>query len=516
MKKLLKLLCSRMMIVILAILIQIVISIMLPYIIDYYFPIIFSQLYISLDLVLRLLAIIAFIRIVNSNMNIEGQLTWSVLLLTLPILGLLLYFLFVRNRPPKKHKKYITHITNQTKQYQVRYREEDAHLKQALGDYYGQFEYIFSTTGQKTFENTQVEYLRLGEVFYKELLAELENAKNYIFMEYFIIERGEMWSGILNVLKRKIEQGVEVRVMYDDLGTINKLPNNYSKRLKKLGIKCVKFNSFVPVMSAFHNNRDHRKITIIDGKVGFMSGINLADEYINVKQLYGHWKDTGIKIKGDALKSLIIMFLQMYDIQSQQIEDFSKYLPISYECEKPSGFVCPYGNGPKYFIKEDVAENVYLNLINQAKKYVWISTPYLIIGNKLTNAICNASLRGVDVRIITPHIPDKKIIHALTRSSYKNLQEAGVKIFEYKEGFIHAKQVICDDCLAVLGTINFDYRSFLHHYECATLMYKTDCILDMKTDFQNLFKQSINMKDFKQKRLVRMLCAMCKIFTPLL
>lgn len=516
MKKVFKILFSRMMLVILAILLQIALSVALPYVIGYYYPFVYRNIYISVDIILRIIGIIVFIRIINTDMNIEGQLTWSVLLLTFPILGIILYFLFVRRKPPARHKKYINHINNQIKQYQVRYKEEDNELKQDLGEYYGQFEYIYSTTGLKAQKNSQVTYLKTGEIFWQELLSELKKATRYIFMEYFIIERGQMWSEILNILKQKVEQGVEVRVMYDDLGTINKLPGNYHKRLTKMGIKCVKFNSFVPIMSAFHNNRDHRKITVIDGKTAFMSGLNIADEYVNIKHLHGHWKDTGIKITGEAVRNSIIMFLNLFDVQSQQIEDFSKYLPLYSECEKPSGYVCSYGDGPKYFCKDNVAENVYLNLINQAKDYVWIYTPYLIIGNKLTNAICSASKRGVDVRIITPHIPDKKYIHMLTRSSYKTLQEAGVEIFEYKPGFIHAKQVVCDDCLAVIGTINFDYRSLLHHYECATLMYKTDCIADIKTDFINLFKLSIDMKNFKQKTLTRLFCALCKIFTPML
>ena len=368
------------MLVIVAIVLQLAISLALPYIFNYYFPLYFQNIYISIDIVLRLLAIILFIRMVNTNMNIEGQLSWSILLFIFPILGILLYYLFVRNRPPRRHKKYFTHTTNQLKQYQIKYKEEDNKLKSELGDYYGQFEYIYNSTGLKTYANTQVEYLRTGERFLDELKRELLSAQQYIFMEYFIIERGKMWSGILNVLKQKVEEGVEVRLIYDDLGTITKLPNNYCKRLKKLGINCVKFNSFVPIMSAVHNNRDHRKITVIDGKVAFMSGLNIADEYVNIKQIHGHWKDTGIKITGDAVISPTIMFLQLFDIQSQQLEDFSKYLPKQTACENPSGYVCPYGDGPKYFCKEEVAENVYLNLINQAKDYIWITTPYLKIG----------------------------------------------------------------------------------------------------------------------------------------
>ncbi len=514
MRKFLKIVFSRMTLVIVAILLQLVVLITLPYTFLQQYSQFLRHFYLSADIIFRTIAIILLLRILNIDMNIEGKLTWSILLLTLPILGIILYFLFVRRRAPFRHRKYFEYTANQIKQYQVKYKEEDQKLKSDLGDYYGQFEYIFRTTGHKTYTNTDVKYLNLGERFFDELVAELKAAKKFIFMEYFIIECGKMWSTILNVLKQKVDEGVEVRVMYDDLGTINKLPHNYFKRLNKAGIKCVKFNSFVPIMSAIHNNRDHRKITVIDGQVGFVSGLNLADEYINVKHPFGHWKDSGVKLTGEAVKNLTIMFLQLYDVQSQQTEDFTKYL--TYSQTKASGYVCPYGDGPKFFCQDYVAENVYLNLINQAKHYIYISTPYLIIDNKLTNALCSAARRGVDVKIVTPHIPDKKFIFALTRSSYKKLQDAGVTILEYEKGFIHAKQVLCDDCLAVVGTINFDYRSLLHHYECGVLMYKTDCLTDIKVDFEKIFKQSINMKGFHQNAFVRLMCAVSKVFTPML
>lgn len=516
MKKLFKIIFSRMTIVIIAILLQLGISILLPYIINHFYPIVFNHYYIQIDLVINLIGIILLIHIINTDMHIEGQLTWAILLLMAPIFGIIVYFLFVRRRPPKRHKKFYDKVAQEIKQYQVKYKEENETLKQNLGQYYGQFQYIYNATGLKTYDNTDVKYLRLGEVFFAELLEELRLAKRYIFMEYFIIEKGEMWNAILSILRKKVKEGVEVRVMYDDLGTINKLPNNFAKKLNQMGIKCVKFNSFIPIMSAVHNNRDHRKMTIIDGKVGFMSGLNLADEYINVKTLHGHWKDSGLKITGDAVKNMLFMFLQLYDVQNQKLEEFGSYLPNEVTAVKASGYVCPYGDGPKYFYNDYVAENIYLNIINQAQNYIWITTPYLIIDNKLMNALCSAAKRGVDVRIITPHIPDKKIIFSLTRSSYKPLKKAGVKIFEYSKGFIHSKQVLCDDVLAIVGTINFDYRSLLHHYECGTLMYKTDCIKDMKRDFEHLFTISMDMKDFKQNALVRLMCAMMKIFTPML
>ena len=409
---------------------------------------------------------------------------------------------------------YILKSTDKFKE-RIEFLEKIREFKEKLGEHYGQFEYIYNTSNLKTYSNTSVQYLKNGEEFYKELIEDLKKAKKYIFMEYFIIERGQMWNGILEILEEKAKQGVDVRVMYDDIGTIYKLPNNYPKRMKKKGIKCVKFNSFVPIMSALHNNRDHRKITIVDGKVGYVSGLNIADEYINVVQRFGYWKDTGVRLKGEAIKSLLMMFLQLYNVQTQKIEDYKAYLK-DVEPVKAKGFVCPFGDGPKYFYSDYIAENVYLNMINNAKDYVWITTPYLIIDSKINNALCAAAKRGVDVRIITPRIPDKKTIFMLTRSCYRVLKQAGVKIFEYEKGFVHAKQFLCDDDLSIVGTINLDYRSLMHHYECGVLMKGVDCIKDIKKDFENMFATSINMKDYKQNKFIRLYCAIIRAFTPML
>ena len=515
MKRYLKIFFSRMTLVALAIIAQLLISTTLPYILNYFHPEIFGKLYVQIDLIINILGLVMLIIVINSKMLMEGKLAWAVLFLLFPLLGIVIYRMFVWSKAPKRHRKYYEQVKLQVAEINKKDAVENNELKNNLGSYYGQFEYIYRNSNLRTYANTKVDFYNSGEGFYKELLIELEKAKKYIFMEYFIIERGQMWDPILEILKRKVKEGVDVRVMYDDLGTIHKLPYNYQKQLKKIGIKCVKFNSFVPIMSALHNNRDHRKITVIDGRVGFVSGLNIADEYINAVQLFGYWKDTGIKLQGEAVKSLLMMFLQLYNAQTQKVEDYKTYLkdvkPVN-----AKGFVCPYGDGPRYFDEDLVAENVYLNMINQAQDYIWITSPYLIIDNKLTNALCAAAKRGVDVRIVTPRVPDKKIIFWLTRSSYKTLQEAGVKIFEYSKGFVHSKQVICDDRLAIVGTINFDYRSLLHHYECGVLMYDVDCLKDIKRDFNYMFTVSKNMKDFKQNPVARLCCAIIKIFTPML
>lgn len=515
MRRFLKIVFSRMTLVALAIILQLLLSTMLPYLLNYFYPEIFSELYVQIDLVISGIGFIMLLVVINSKMIVEGKLIWVILFLMFPLFGLVIYRMFVWNKAPKRHRKYYAQVKEKVKTINNKNAVENEKLKEKLGKYYGQFEYIYKTTSFRAYENSKVKFLNTGENFYEELLEELKKAKKYIFMEYFIIERGKMWNSILDILKLKVKEGVEVRIMYDDLGTIYKLPNNYPKRLKKFGIKCVKFNSFIPIMSALHNNRDHRKITIVDGKVGFVSGLNISDEYINVVQKFGYWKDTGIKIIGEAVKSLLMMFLQLYNVQTQQNESFESYLK-DVEAVKSNGFVCPYGDGPRYFDEDNVAANVYLNMINQAQSYIWITTPYLIVDNRIMNALCSAAKRGVDVRIITPHIPDKKIIFRMTRSNYKPLQEAGVKIFEYQKGFIHSKQFLCDDEIAIVGSINLDYRSLLHHYECAVLMSNLECLKDIKKDFQSLFSVSKNMKDFKVSAFNRIVCAILKAFTPML
>lgn len=507
MKKILKMLFSRFIIIILAIILQLCLYIFFPLFLSASFP------FVPVNLILSLLAIVLVISIINSRIIIEGQMPLIILCIISPIVGIAFCTIFLNVKMPKKVKKYANNTFNQIKNNLTLSDEQSLKLQEELGDVFGQFNYIYQTTLMPAYKNTHTTFFRLGEEFFEALLTELKRAEKYIFMEYFIIENGKMWNEIHEVLKEKVSYGVEVRVMYDDLGTIAKLPSNFAKKLKKEGIKCVKFNEYSSQTSALYNNRDHRKITVIDGKVGFIGGVNIADEYINETHPFGHWKDSAVKLEGDAVKNLLCMFLQQYDIQTKQTENFEDYFS-NFQVEA-NGVVCPFGDGPKYVYGENIANNVYINMISQAKKYVYITTPYLIMDSKLKNALISASLRGVDVRIITPHIPDKKSIFLITRSSYIELMEKGVKIFEYTEGFIHSKQVLVDDELAVVGTINFDYRSLLHHYECGVLMYKTDCIADIKLDFEKILTTATSMQGYKQKFLTKIFCALAKLFTPL-
>ena len=309
-------------------------------------------------------------------------------------------------------------------------------------------------------------------------------------MEYFIVERGYMWDSILEILEEKVKEGVEVRVMYDGMCCLMLLPYHYPKVLEAKGIRCKMFSPIKPTLSTYQNNRDHRKIVVIDGHTAFTGGVNLADEYINRKVRFGHWKDTAIMLKGDAVLSFTMMFLQMWNVTERQQDDFSRYvLPRGTEVAGAGdrgGFVLPYGDSP--MDREQVGERVYLDILNQAKNYVHIMTPYLILDDEMENALCYAAKRGIDVTIIMPHIPDKKYAYLLARTYYPELIEAGVKIYEYTPGFVHAKVFVSDDEKAVVGTINLDFRSLYLHFECASYIYRNPVVLAVEQDYQDTLK----------------------------
>lgn len=307
-------------------------------------------------------------------------------------------------------------------------------------------------------------------------------------------------------------------MMYDDFGCMTTLPERYYEELRAEGISCIPSNKFRAILSRIHNNRDHRKITVIDGNIGFSGGVNLADEYINAFVKYGHWKDTAVKIEGEAVRNLTALFIELWNMQNTKQLDMAAYLGTKPFTGKDKGMVVPYGDGPEPFYQDAIGKNVYLNMIHGARQYLYITTPYLICDYELMSALKIAAKKGVDVRIITPHIPDKKMVFLMTRSSYETLIASGVKIYEYTPGFIHAKNMICDDKFAVCGTINMDYRSLVHHFECAAWMYGTDCIYDMKTDFLETITHSeqITMERAKLRWWQHLLAEVLKIFTPLL
>ncbi|MDE6059716.1 MAG: cardiolipin synthase [Clostridia bacterium] len=483
----------------------------------YYYPEADIYLQIGFATIDWFIILITALRVANRDMVPETKVPWLICIIVFNIVGVIAYFTFSSHRPTKKQRaRYLSLIERSIPYSKRKFTKQET--ENLLGSWADESEALALASPMAVlYGGTKTEYLSSGEVFLERLLEDLEKAEKFIFLEFFIIEKGKLWGSVLDILKRKVAEGVEVRVMYDDIGCMGKVHLRYHKTLRKLGIKCVKFNPFVPVVSNVHNNRDHRKIVVIDGKIGYTGGINLADEYANMVTYFGHWKDTAVRLEGEAVKSFTLMFLRLYNIQKKSAEDFSKYIPEEFEYFEDEGFVQPYGDGPRPLYGKHLGEDVYINLLNGAKRYVYIATPYLIIDYRLRETLILTAQRGVDVRILTPHIPDKKLPFALTRSNYLALIKGGVKIYEYTPGFVHAKMFVCDDEVAVVGTINLDYRSLLFHFEDAVLLYHSKAVLDIKEDMEKTFEVSAlqTAQDAKKSVVWRWLCEFAKLFAPL-
>lgn len=508
MKKLLKSVFGRLSIIALFIILQFVSFILLVLWLKEYVAII--------SVVFDILAILIVFFIIDRKIPDESKISWIILVLIAPIFGSIAYLMFSKNRLSIRQSRIIKKIKRESLEISEKQSANNKQIKESLpNDLRMHLEYINKVSNCVAYKNSEVTFYPYGEKFFPDYLEELKKAKEFIFIEYFIIDNGFVLDSVLEILYQKVQEGVEVRFIYDDFGSINTVPSSFAKKLRGKGIKACKFNRFVPVVSSIHNNRDHRKITVIDGKVGFTGGLNLADEYVNLKHPYGVWKDSAIRIKGDGVDGLTSMFLSIYCMQKREVEDYEPYLKKNHGIVNDN-VVIPYGDGPRPYYDEYIGENVYINMINSAKRYIYITTPYLICDNKLKSAIKMAAKRGVDVRIVLPHIPDKKVVFLISRSNYRQLINAGVKIYEFKDGFIHSKQIVCDDVSAIVGTINFDYRSLLHHFEDAVLMFNQDVIEDIKKDFDDIFKNSISMQNYKQMKITRILCVILEVFQPLL
>ncbi len=464
-----------------------------------------------------LLSLLITLGIINSKSNPAYKIAWLIPILLFPVFGGLVYLLFGLDRTGRYLRKKLQGIgTEMDNVIGEAHRRSGA--EQLPPDAANQSRYISHCAYCPPYQNTTTEYLPLGEVKFERMVEELKKAKHYIFLEYFIIQEGKMWNTILDILRQKAAEGVDVRVIYDDMGCIMILPTGYDRTLEQMGIKCRIFNPFVPILSSRFNTRDHRKICVIDGNVGFTGGINLADEYINAYEKHGHWKDTSILLKGEAVFNLTVMFLSMWDYLDGTTgkTDYSRYYPTVWD-ENAKGYVQPFADNP--LDDEAVGETVYLNLINKAKRYVYITTPYLILSSEMLTALTSAAKCGVDVRIITPHIPDKWYVHAVSRSHYQPLIEAGVKIYEYTPGFIHAKTFVVDDDYAVVGTINLDYRSLYLHFECAVWMYQTPSVAQVRDDFfkTQQISQEITLEECRSLSFPRRLGrSVLRVFAPLM
>lgn len=472
-----------------------------------------------LNTILKWLSVLAILYIINKDDNPAYKLAWIIPILVFPLFGGILYLLFGDKRPTKGMRIMMDKASAKISAFSISDDKLLDEIKEEDKIAYGQMRYINDCAHYPAYRNTESYYYRSGEECYPVLLEELRKAKHFIFMEYFIVEEENMWDSILEILKQKVAEGVEVRFMYDDMGCVTLLPYKYYKKLEEAGIKSVAFNPVIPFFSLVMNHRDHRKITVIDGNVGFMGGWNLADEYINLKERFGYWKDTGVMLKGDAVWNLTSMFLVTWNsVKPDKEEDIRRYMPgmLTPNPVVAEGYVQPYGDSP--LDRENVSESVFLNMINGAQDYIYMSTPYLVIDNEMMTALLLAAKRGVDVRIITPGIPDKKYVFLLTQSYYSQLVQGGVKIYQYDPGFIHAKSFVCDDKFAIVGTINLDYRSLYLHFECGTFFYRTPVVAEVKADLLETIEVSTQQTyAMTQKKIaMRFVQAVLRVLAPLM
>ena len=473
-----------------------------------YFPYIYGFL--------LLLSLAMLIAVVNSEKNPAYKLAWVIPILILPVFGGFFYLMFGTSKVSSRLKK--------NREIQQKFKQEYLSQNQAVWEEANSADsasrplmHYVNHAGYPLYANEGCEYFPLGEDQFKKMKEELLLAKKYIFLEYFIIADGKMWDEILEILKQKVTEGVEVRVIYDDCGSWGLLPPKYEKRLREAGISCRVFNPLRPSLTITMNNRDHRKSLIIDGKVGFTGGINIGDEYINHISVHGHWKDTAVMVRGQAVNTLISLFFEMWNLIDPGDEDVLGYYNKDTVTAVSQGYLQPYGSDP--FSHDPVGEYIYMDLINKAQKEILITSPYLIIDNELTTALCLAAKSGISVTILTPHIADKWYVHLMTVSSYQQLIEAGVNIYEYTPGFIHAKMFVVDGKIATVGTINLDYRSLYLHFECGIILYGTDTVKIIQKDFLNTLNvsQKILPEDLKKIRWYhRLFQRMVQALSPLM
>ena len=446
----------------------------------------------TLSLITTFLSILVVLRLNSKHTNTAMKMPWVMLILILPVMGLSLYLLVEMLGDPGVGKR-LRAIREDMKD-EIPAGADAALQKLEEVDLPGanQARYLWNCTRWPVYENTDVRFYAEAKDAFEAMKADLERAETFIFMEYFIVEDGSCFREIEDILIRKQAQGVEIRFLYDDIGSVGQVNMFFAKRLQEEGIQCRPFNPALPLLNIFLNHRDHRKITVIDGKVGFTGGFNLADEYFDRKHPYGKWKDSGLRLEGEAVRSLTAAFLELWSVQNHQREDYRAYLDIVHSVPA-RGFVQPFADNP--LGQERAAEEVYLNLTSQSNKTLYFMTPYLIITDEMHRALRLAAKRGVDVRIITPGIPDKKTVYAVTRSYYAGLAAQGVRIYEYTPGFCHAKQCICDGRIATVGTSNLDYRSLYHHFENNVVLYGCDAVKDIAADFERTFPQCREVTD---------------------
>ncbi len=442
------------------------------------------------SLLTRVVSLMVVLALYSQDKTASVKMPWIILMLIAPVLGLSLFLMIglsgstraMRRRYEKVDKELLPKLFQGPEEEENLIRKDKPLANIAV--------YLQEQAGYPVYQNTDVVYYNDAAKALEAQKQALRTAKKFIFMEYHAIEDAEAFHGIEEILAQKAREGVEVRLFYDDIGSIFFINKDFVTRMEALGIRCRVFNPMGPFLNVFLNNRDHRKITVIDGEIAFTGGYNLANEYFNLTSPYGHWKDTGIRMTGEAVRSMTVTFLEMWNaVRDKDIDDkdYNRFLPHSTYVAQENGFVLPYADNP--MDRKNIGEDVYISLIEQAQDYIYFMTPYLIITDEMKHAMCLASKRGVDVRIITPGIPDKRTVYSITRSYYHNLVTSGIRIFEYTPGFCHAKMCVCDDRVATCGTINLDYRSLYHHFENGCMMMYNRAVMDIRRDFERTFPQ---------------------------
>lgn len=466
-------------------------------------------------IVFDIIQFVSVIYIIYKRQNPAYKIIWIIFLMFMPITGLVAYLLWGNNKTPKSMKKKMleerkhSNITLPNNQEIIDNIKNENRKKEA--------QYLYNTTNYPIYNNEQVKYYRTGEECYEQLKKDLMNAKKYILIEFFIISESKMWDEIYEILKQKRKEKVKVFLIYDSVGSLLKKPKHLKQQLEEIDVKYLKFNPLTPFLRSYLNYRDHRKIIVVDGLCAYTGGINIGDEYINLNSRLGHWKDCVARVTGESIKNLIAIFFKQWNINSKEPVKYKKLIEEIEPNKKNNGYIIPYSDNPQN--KYNPAQNTYINIINNAKKYVYIMTPYLILDSETEQALINASLSGVDVRIITPSIPDKKLVNACTKSFYNLLLKSGVKIYEYKPGFIHSKIVVSDDNVATIGTTNFDFRSFYLNYECGLWIHNTKEEIKIKEDFLETVNNCVEIKQKvwdKRKLNIKIIEAILRLISPLL
>ncbi len=464
----------------------------------------------------KILAVVLALYIIYRDYNPAYKIGWLFLLGLLPIFGSVVYLLFGSKRPARSLKKRIDPVESAHREDLE--QEENLRLTGISNRLQRTAEYVSGQGPYPAWSHTSARYYEVGDRQFADMLQDISEADHFIFIEYFIISRGSLWDDVFSLLKEKAKEGLDVRLIYDDVGSINKLPRHFHRDLTEAGVKVLNFNPMRPFLSLVYNNRDHRKICVIDGYIGYTGGTNIADEYANRIVRFGHWKDTAVRVYGEGVWNFTVMFLNMWNAFHKTDVDYDLFRPHQWHHQEfPSdGVVQPFSDTP--LDDENLGENVYLDILGQAEDYVFIYTPYLLPDNEMVTAMTLAARRGVDVRLVTPGIPDKKIVYALTRSHYLTLLKAGVRIYEYTPGFIHAKSFVSDDRIACVGTINIDYRSLFLHFECGTLLYDNSAIMDIRGDCIQTFhrSQEITEEYFHRNLLEQFIASVLRVFSPLL